>query len=295
MTTGTGTVWGIENLPLRIDALSSIPPGDPLPGDARSVVDALLDALERGEVRAAETDHKGNWHAVPWVKRGILLGFRLGRLTDMSIPGDQDGGTRFTFYDKDTFPLRDLGLADEVRVVPGGSSIRRGAYVGAGVVCMPPMYVNVGAYVGSETMIDSHALVGSCAQIGERVHLSAGAQIGGVLEPVNATPVVIEDDVIVGGNCGVYEGAIVRKKAVIGAGVILTRGTPVYDLIWEQVYRATADHPLEIPADAVVVPGARAITADWARGEGLSLQTPVIVKYRDEKTDVATALERWLR
>lgn len=287
--------WGGENLPLRIDALAAVPAGDPLPANARDAVDALLERLESGEVRSAERAADGRWHAVPWVKRGILLGFRLGRLIEMSIPAENDRFSRFTFFDKNTYPLRQLELTDGVRVVPGGSAIRRGAYVGEGVVCMPPMYVNVGAYVGSGTMIDSHALVGSCAQVGERVHLSAGAQIGGVLEPVNATPVIIEDDVIVGGNCGVYEGTVVRRKAVLGAGVILTRGTPVYDLIWEQVYRATADAPLEIPEDAVVVPGARAIKGEWAQKEGLSLQTPVIVKYRDEKTDLGTALEAWLR
>jgi 2,3,4,5-tetrahydropyridine-2-carboxylate N-succinyltransferase len=284
-----------DDLPLRIDALGAVPAKEPLPADAREAVETLLDGLESGKLRAAERDGDGTWRAVPWVKRGILLGFRLGRLTDMSIPEEAPGERRFTFYDKDTFPLRELEITDDVRVVPGGSAIRRGAFIGEGVVCMPPMYVNVGAYVGNGTMIDSHALVGSCAQIGERVHLSAAAQIGGVLEPVNATPVIIEDDVIVGGSSGVYEGTIVRRGAVIGAGVVLTRGTPVYDLVWQQVYRATADRPLEIPADAVVVPGARAVKGDWARAEGLSLQTPVIVKYRDEKTELATALEEWLR
>jgi 2,3,4,5-tetrahydropyridine-2-carboxylate N-succinyltransferase len=179
--------------------------------------------------------------------------------------------------------------------VPGGSSVRRGAYVAAGVVCMPPMYINVGAHVGSGTMVDSHALVGSCAQIGERVHLSAAAQIGGVLEPVNASPVIIENDVLVGGNCGVYEGTVVRERAVLASGVVLTRGTPVFDLVKEVVYRGGPDAPLEIPADAVVVPGARAVRAGWGAEQGLALQTPVIVKYRDEKTDLATTLEAWLR
>jgi 2,3,4,5-tetrahydropyridine-2-carboxylate N-succinyltransferase len=227
------------------------------------------------------------------VKRGILLGFQVGVLTDMS----QDGGETavFRFFDKDTYPPRKLTLADGVRVVPGGSTIRRGAFLSAGVVCMPPMYVNVGAHIGKGTMVDSHALVGSCAQIGERVHLSAAAQIGGVLEPINASPVVVEDDVIVGGNCGIYEGTVVRRGAVIGAGVVLTRGTPVFDLVRETVYRGGADIPLEIPADAVVVPGARHVTSEWGKSEGLSLQTPVIVKYRDDKTDSATALEGWLR
>jgi 2,3,4,5-tetrahydropyridine-2,6-dicarboxylate N-succinyltransferase len=196
---------------------------------------------------------------------------------------------------KNPFPSRNFAVVDGVRIVPGGSTIRRGTYVAPGVVCMPPMFVNVGAWVGAGTMIDSHALVGSCAQIGERVHLSAAAQIGGVLEPINASPVVIEDDVLVGGNCGVYEGTVVRERAVLAAGVVLTRGTPVFDLIRERVYRAGADGPLEIPAGAVVVPGARAVTAGWGADQGLSLQAPVIVKYRDQKTDVATALEAWLR
>ena len=259
-------------------------------GDARAVIEDLLTALESGEVRSAEKSADGSWNAVPWVKRGILLGFQVGTLTDMS-----PSGTLFRFFDKNTYPPRALTLEDGVRVVPGGSSIRRGAFVSPGVVCMPPMYINVGAYVGKGTMVDSHALVGSCAQIGERVHLSAAAQIGGVLEPVNASPVVVEDDVIVGGNCGIYEGTVVRERAVIGAGVVLTRGTPVFDLVREQVYRGSSDHPLEIPSDAVVVPGARKVSSRWAESEGLSLQTPVIVKYRDDKTDSATALEGWLR
>ena len=258
----------------------------------RGIVEDLLSALEAGEIRSAERGEDGTWRAVPWVKRGILLGFQSGRLTDLSPREDQPG---FRFFDKDTYPLRRLSLEDSVRVVPGGSSIRRGAYIAPGVVCMPPMYINVGAHVGTGTMVDSHALVGSCAQIGERVHLSAAAQIGGVLEPINASPVVVEDDVIVGGNCGIYEGTVVRRRAVIGAGVILTRGTPVYDLVRETVYRGSAETPLEIPEDAVVVPGARRVMSEWASSEGLSLQTPVIVKYRDDKTDSATALEGWLR
>jgi 2,3,4,5-tetrahydropyridine-2-carboxylate N-succinyltransferase len=266
---------------------------NPAGAGSRKIVDDLLAALEAGEVRAAERDANGTWNAVPWVKRGILLGFQVGVLTDMS----QDGGDTavFRFFDKDTYPPRKLSLSDGVRVVPGGSTIRRGAFVSAGVVCMPPMYINVGAHIGKGTMVDSHALVGSCAQIGERVHLSAAAQIGGVLEPINASPVVVEDDVIVGGNCGIYEGTVVRSGAVIGAGVVLTRGTPVFDLVRETVYRGSADKPLEIPADAVVVPGARSVTSKWGKSEGLSLQTPVIVKYRDDKTDSATALEGWLR
>jgi 2,3,4,5-tetrahydropyridine-2-carboxylate N-succinyltransferase len=256
---------------------------------ARQVVDELLDRLETGELRAASADKRGNWSANAWVKRGILLGFRLSDIADMSA------GRGFDFIDKELFPPQRFTIGQGVRIVPGGSSIRRGAHVAKGVVCMPPMYVNVGAFVGSGTMIDSHALVGSCAQIGERVHLSAGAQIGGVLEPINANPVVIEDDVLVGGNCGVYEGTIVRRKAVLAAGVVLTRGTPVYDLVREGVIKAEGTKPLEIPENAVVVPGARGVTAEWGAMHGVSLQTPVIVKYRDEKTDLATTLESWLR
>jgi 2,3,4,5-tetrahydropyridine-2-carboxylate N-succinyltransferase len=279
----------------RVDALAATPSGSPLPEDAREVVESLLDALEKGTVRAAERNAlTGEWRAVPWVKRGILLGFRVGAIVDMSLRSATDR-IGFSFFDKDTYPPRRLTTADGVRIVPGGSSIRRGAYVASGVVCMPPMYVNVGAHIGTGTMIDSHALVGSCAQVGERVHLSAAAQLGGVLEPVNAAPVVIEDDVVIGGNCGIYEGTVVRTGAVIGAGVILTRGTPVYDLEREIVHRAEKGRALEIPANAVVVPGARQAKGKWAQDQGISLQTPVIVKYRDEKTDAATALESWLR
>ena len=285
----------LGNVEKRVDALAATPSGSPLPEDAREVVESLLDALEMGSVRAAEKNPtSGEWRAVPWVKRGILLGFRVGAIVDMSLRSATDG-IGFSFFDKDTYPPRRLTSADGVRIVPGGSSIRRGAYVASGVVCMPPMYVNVGAYIGTGTMIDSHALVGSCAQVGERVHLSAAAQLGGVLEPVNAAPVVIEDDVVVGGNCGIYEGTVVRKGAVIGAGVVLTRGTPVYDLERETVHRAENGRALVIPANAVVVPGARQAKGKWAQDQGISLQTPVIVKYRDEKTDAATALESWLR
>jgi len=262
-------------------------PAGPAP-DAREIVGQLLDALESGAVRAAARGDDGHWVAVPWVKRGILLGFRVGVLR-----GEQVGP--FGFVDKDLFPPRTLSVADGVRVVPGGSAIRRGAHLAPGVVCMPPMYVNVGAWVGAGTMIDSHALVGSCAQVGARVHVSAAAQIGGVLEPVNAAPVIIEDDVLVGGNCGVYEGTVVRVGAVLAAGVVLTRGTPLYDLVHERVHRGSADAPLEVPAGAVVVPGARAVTSGWGHAQGLSLQTPVIVKYRDDRTDAAVALEQWLR
>ncbi|OGT99880.1 MAG: 2,3,4,5-tetrahydropyridine-2,6-dicarboxylate N-succinyltransferase [Gemmatimonadetes bacterium GWC2_71_10] len=278
-------------LAARIEELAATPAGVKLSQAALAAVDELLSALESGAVRAAERDTEGRWRAVPWVKRGILLGFRVGRVVDQS----PHGAGPFRFFDKHTYPTRDLSLDDGVRVVPGGSTIRRGAYVGKGVVCMPPMFINVGAHVGAGTMVDSHALVGSCAQIGERVHLSAAAQIGGVLEPVNAAPVVVEDDAIVGGNCGVYEGTVVRSRAVLAAGVVLTRGTPVYDLVRERVYRAEGDRALEVPEGAVVVPGARDVNADWARGQGLSLQTPLIVKYRDERTDLSTTLESWLR
>lgn len=278
----------MSTLEQRIEELAATPAGLALPPEAIAVVDELLTALEQGDVRAAQRDADGAWHAVAWVKRGILLGFRAGNIVDMS-----EG--RFAFFDKHTYPPRRLAADAGVRVVPGGSAIRRGAYVAPGVVCMPPMYINVGAWVGQGTMVDSHALVGSCAQIGARVHLSAAAQVGGVLEPVNAAPVVIEDDVLVGGNTGVYEGTIVRERAVLAAGVVLTRGTPVFDLVRETVYRGDAERALEIPAGAVVVPGARAVRSGWGAEQGLALQTPVIVKYRDEKTDVATALEAWLR
>lgn len=277
-------------LEARVDELFGLPQGTETPDDATRVVKKLLDALEAGVVRSAVRGDDGGWRAVPWVKRGILVGFRFGKLADLS-PGDDT----FSFVDKDTIPPQRFNLARGVRIVPGGSTVRRGAYVAPGVVCMPPMFVNVGSYIGEGTMIDSHALVGSCAQVGARCHISAAAQIGGVLEPVSASPVIIEDDVVVGGNCGVYEGTVVRSRAVLAAGVVLTRGTPVYDLVREAVYRASADRPLEIPPSAVVVPGARSIKVGWGAGEALSLQTPVIVKYRDEKTDLATALENWLR
>jgi 2,3,4,5-tetrahydropyridine-2-carboxylate N-succinyltransferase len=261
---------------------------------AEQVIAELLASLEQGTVRAAERDTDGQWRAVPWVKRGILLAFRVGTVVGMS-PDPGHGTHVFSFVDKHTLPPRILAVEDRVRIVPGGSTIRRGAHVAAGVVCMPPMYINAGAWIGAGTMVDSHALVGSCAQIGERVHLSAAAQIGGVLEPVNATPVVIEDDVVVGGNCGVYEGTIVRRRAVLAAGVVLTRSTPVYDLPQRRVIRAGGGGTLEIPEGAVVVPGSRAVHDEWGAAQGLALQTPVIVKYRDEKTDASTALEQWLR
>src|SRR5437867_2586521 len=247
-------------------------------------------SLNRGEIRAAECDASGKWHTNAWVKRGILLGFRMGMIVDMS---PADGSLRF--LDKDTYPIHSFTPTDRVRIVPGGSSIRDGAYIAPGVVCMPPMFVNAGAYVDEGTMIDSHALVGSCAQIGKRVHLSAAAQIGGVLEPTGAMPVIIEDDVIVGGNCGVYEGTIVRERAVLASGVIITGSTPVFDLVREQMYRRSGDAPLEIPAGAVVVPGARAVQSEKGREWGLSLYAPVKVKYREEKPAAATQLEDSLR
>jgi len=258
--------------------------------DARRAFFEFRAVLTRGEIRAAEKVD-GHWVVNAWVKQGILLGFRLGELKEMS------DGDVLSFVDKDTFPARRLTLADRVRLVPGGSSIREGAYVAPSVICMPPMFINVGAYVDEGSMIDSHALVGSCAQIGKRVHLSAAAQIGGVLEPVNAAPVIIENDVLVGGNCGVYEGTLVRARAVLGAGTILTRSTPLYDLVRGEVYRASAEHPLEVPENAVVVPGSRAVKKGKGKSDdwNLSLYTPVIVKYRDDKTERGIELEDWLR
>jgi 2,3,4,5-tetrahydropyridine-2-carboxylate N-succinyltransferase len=255
---------------------------------ARRTFFRFRDALTKGKIRAAERtgDH---WNVNPWVKQGILLGFRLGQNREMS------DGDALSFVDKDTFPARRFTLDDRVRIVPGGSSIREGVYVAPSVICMPPMFINVGAYVDEGSMIDSHALVGSCAQIGKRVHLSAAAQIGGVLEPINASPVIIEDDVLVGGNCGVYEGTLVRAGAVLGAGTILTRSTPLYDLVRGEVYRASSERPLEVPANAVVVPGSRPVTKGKGEEWNLSLYTPVIVKYRDEKTDSNIELEDLLR
>jgi 2,3,4,5-tetrahydropyridine-2-carboxylate N-succinyltransferase len=255
----------------------------------REVFESFKQALNRGEVRAAEREESGEWRVNSWVKRGILVGFRMGALADMSAHAT------LRFFDKDTYPVRPTTVLEGVRIVPGGSSVRDGAYLAPGVVCMPPMYVNAGAYVDEGTMIDSHALVGSCAQIGKRVHLSAAAQIGGVLEPVGAVPVVIEDDVLVGGNCGVYEGTIVRAGAVLAPGTILTGATPVYDLVRGEVYRRSEERPLEIPAGAVVVPGSRAVTTERGREWGLSLYAPVVVKYRDEKTGRAVQLEDYLR
>jgi 2,3,4,5-tetrahydropyridine-2-carboxylate N-succinyltransferase len=260
--------------------------------EARACFAELRGALSRGEVRAAEPDpgSPSGWRVNAWVKQGILLGFRHGDVVDASM----DHG-RLAFFDKDTLPLRRLDSGAGVRIVPGGSAVRDGAFLGRGVVCMPPMYVNIGAYVGDGSLVDSHALVGSCAQVGRSVHISAGAQIGGVLEPVGALPVIVEDEVLVGGNTGLYEGAVVKRRAVIAAGTILTGSTPVYDLPNGRVLKPAEGEPLVVPEGAVVVPGARAVSVGAGREWGLSLATPVIVKYRDEKTDARTALEAWLR
>jgi 2,3,4,5-tetrahydropyridine-2,6-dicarboxylate N-succinyltransferase len=258
----------------------------------RATFARLREALSSGQVRAAEPDPSSaiGWRVNTWVKQGILLGFRFGDIADVSM----DHG-RWPFYDKDTLPLKKPGLAAGVRIVPGGSAVRDGAFIGPGVICMPPMYINIGAYVGEQSLIDSHALVGSCAQIGARVHVSAGAQIGGVIEPVGALPVIVEDEALIGGNTGVYEGAIVKARAVIAAGTVLTGSTPVYDLVRGEIIRPTADRPLVVPEGAVVVSGARAVTAGKGPEWGLSLATPVIVKYRDSRTDTRTELEAWIR
>ena len=257
--------------------------------EARAAFDALKAALESGAVRSAEPDPGSptGWRVNTWVKQGILLGFRFGDLVDQSAG--------LPFSDKDTQSVQKFPIASNVRVVPGGSAIRGGAYVARGVICVPPMYVNIGAYLGEGTLIDSHALVGSCAQIGARVHVSAAAQIGGVLEPVGALPVIVEDDVLIGGNTGIYEGAVIKQRAVIAAGTILTGSTPVYDLVHGTIIRPEAGQPLVIPAGAVVVPGARSVSVGAGKEWGLSLSTPVIVKYRDDKTDARTELERWIR
>ena len=249
-------------------------------------------ALNEGMVRAAEPDASSptGWRVNAWVKKGILLGFRMGGVIDMSVDAH-----RLPFFDKSTYPVKHFTVQSKVRIVPGGSSIRDGCYIGRGVTCMPPMFVNVGAYVGNNTMIDSHALVGSCAQVGKNCHISAASQIGGVLEPVGAMPVIIEDDVLVGGNCGVYEGTVVKRRAVLGTGTILNRSTPVYDLVRRTVHRATGDDPLVIPEEAVVIAGTRAITSGPGKDWGISVYTPVIVKYRDAKTDTRIQLEDLLR
>jgi 2,3,4,5-tetrahydropyridine-2-carboxylate N-succinyltransferase len=281
----------MTNLASQITALFE--QGGAAPRDAaRDAFFHLREELSAGRVRAAVPDDGSptGWRVNVWVKQGILLGFRFGDLVDMGV-----GKGRWPFFDKDTLPLKKLDVTSGVRVVPGGSSVRDGAYLGTGVICMPPMYINIGAYVGDGTLVDSHALVGSCAQVGKRVHISAAAQVGGVIEPVGAMPVIIEDDVLMGGNTGLYEGAIVKRRAVLASGVIVTGSTPVYDLPNERIIRPDPGQPLVIPEGAVVVPGARAVTVGAGREWGLSLATPVIVKYRDEKTDARTELERWIR
>ena len=249
-------------------------------------------ALNEGLVRAAEPDLSSTtgWRVNAWVKKGILLGFRMGGVIDMSVDSH-----RMPFFDKSTYPVKHFTVQSKVRIVPGGSSIRDGCYVGQGVTCMPPMYINAGAYVDDGTMVDSHALVGSCAQVGKNCHISAASQIGGVLEPVGALPVIIEDEVLVGGNCGIYEGTVVKRRAVLGTGTILNRSTPVYDLVRLTVYRATGDDPLVIPEEAVVIAGTRAITSGPGKDWGISVYTPVIVKYRDARTDTRIQLEDLLR
>jgi 2,3,4,5-tetrahydropyridine-2-carboxylate N-succinyltransferase len=260
--------------------------------EARAAFFELQQELSAGRVRSAQPDPSTptGWRVNVWVKQGILLGFRFGVNVDMGV-----GKGRWPFFDKDTMPMKQLDPSSNVRIVPGGSSIREGAYLGSGVICMPPMYVNIGAYVDEGSMVDSHALVGSCAQVGKKVHISAAAQIGGVIEPVGAMPVIVEDEVLIGGNCGIYEGAIVKRRAVLASGTILTGSTPVYDLPNERILKPEAGQPLVIPEGAVVVPGARQVTVGAGREWGLSLATPVIVKYRDEKTDARTELERWIR
>lgn len=256
----------------------------------RELYEEFKTALRTGEIRSAVRDADGNWHANTFVKQGILLGFRMGKMVEMSMESET-----LQFFDKDTFPLRPMTLDDGVRIVVGGSAIRDGSYVAPSVVVVPPAYINVGAYVDEGTMVDSHALVGSCAQIGKRVHLSAAAQIGGVLEPAGALPVIIEDDVLVGGNTGVYEGTVVREKAVLASGVILTRSTPLFDIPNSRIIKSDGDKPLEVPPGAVVVQGSREISTGFGKDNGLSVYCPIIIKYRDEKTDASTKLEDYLR
>jgi 2,3,4,5-tetrahydropyridine-2,6-dicarboxylate N-succinyltransferase len=278
-------------LPSQIEGLFDEPPAQ-FTAAHFELFQRFKDALNRGEIRSAvpDPDAKTGWRAVPWVKKGILLGFRMGAVITMSPDSGQ-----LRFIDKSTYPTHPVSVQDGVRIVPGGSSIRDGSYIGRGVICMPPMFINVGAYVGENTMIDSHALVGSCAQIGRNCHISAGSQIGGVLEPVGALPVVVEDDVLVGGNCGVYEGTVIKRRAVLGTGTILNRSIPVYDLVRDVVHVASDDEPLIIPEEAVVVAGSRALTEPPGNRWGLSLQCAVIVKYRDRRTDTRVQLEDRLR
>jgi len=278
-------------LPSEIEQLFDSPPPE-YTEDHRRTFEGFKATLNRGEVRAAEPDaaSKTGWRVNAWVKKGILLGFRMGKVVDMSVDRE-----RQPFFDKDTYPVKAVSLASQARIVPGGSSIRDGAYIGRSVTCMPPMFINAGAYVDDGTMIDSNALIGSCAQVGRNCHISAGAQIGGVLEPIGAMPVIIEDEVMVGGNCGVYEGVVVKRRAVLGSGVILNGSTTVYDLVREQIYTATDCGPLVIPEEAVVVPGSRAISHPAGQRWNLSLYTPIVVKYRDAKTNERVQLENLFR
>ncbi len=253
-----------------------------------SFYNRFINALNSGQIRAAFRDENNNWKVNLWVKQGILLLFKYGKMTDLSVSG-------FSFFDKDLIPARKFDLAEGVRIVPGGSSIRTGSYIAKGVICMPPMYINIGAYIDEGSMVDSHALVGTCAQIGKNVHISAAAQIGGVLEPPGASPVIIEDNVMIGGNCGVYEGVIIRERAVLASGTVINASAKVYDLVNEKVLTASADKPLEIPSGAVIVPGSRKINTPFAQENGLHIYSPMIIKYRDEKTDSRTALEQALR
>ena len=272
---------------LRSTILQAIDAPDSIQ-DSASLITEFIHALNNGTIRAAQQNNDGTWTVNSWVKQGILLCFKLGKLTEMTHSGS-------SFFDKHTLPLHPFSINDNVRLVPGGSAIRTGCFIAPGVICMPPMYVNIGAYVDEGTMIDSHALVGTCAQVGKRVHISAAAQIGGVLEPAGARPVIIEDDVMIGGNCGVYEGVTVQRRAVLGSGVILNASTPVFDIVKNCVYRSTSEQPLVVPESAVVVAGARSIGGDFSREHGLHVSTPIIVKYRDDKTDARTALENALR
>jgi 2,3,4,5-tetrahydropyridine-2-carboxylate N-succinyltransferase len=278
----------LSDLRSRIESLADKPVDELAPELASRSFADLIEALNAGEVRAASRDEEGEWTVHRWIKQGILIGFRLGRLEDFSTAD-------FPFFDKETFPLRPFAIGDRVRIVPGGSSIRTGSYVAPGVVCMPPMYVNVGAYVDQGSLVDSHALVGSCAQVGKRVHISAAVQIGGVLEPVGAMPVIVEDDVFLGGGSGIYEGCLLRQGAVLAPGVLLTGSTKIFDLVNDRIIERGGERVLEVPENAVVVPGARAAHGRLAEEYGLSLYAPVIVKYRDGKTDAATTLETALR
>jgi len=253
----------------------------------QQVFEKFLQGLNKGEIRASEPGEKG-WIVTEWVKKGIIAGFRTGELTDMS-------SEKFPYYDNSTYPLKSINLKDNIRIVPGGTSIRQGCYISPGVIMMPPCYVNVGAYVDKDTLLDSHSLIGSCAQVGKNCHISAAAQIGGVLEPINARPVIIEDNVLIGGNCGIYEGILIKKNAILASGVIITSSTPVYDLVKKQIYKTTAYNPLTIPENSVVVPGSRPASGKFAQKEGIHLYTPVIVKYRDASSNAKTALEEALR